>query len=364
VALALLGPAAAGAWEVEPSARLHLDYAAHRADARPVRDGLAVRRASIGVEVGLGDDWTFELDYDLAGPYAIDSRGSYRRGDFDDGFRDVALHYTGWKGARLSLGQSKLPFGLGALTSSDNTRFAERALVVDALGTSRRLGVGLALDDERRTLAATAFGDSLDGDARGRGVALRGTLAPVHDGTSVLHFGAALVREWPDQAVRFVARPESRVSGIRLLNTGTLRDVGRIDLQGVEAAWQSGRLALQGEWQRARLARTGRRDASLHGGYVEAGWMLKGPSRRYRKGVFKDVPVGDGDAWEIAARISRVDLDDAGIRGGRERNHTLGLTYYASERLRIMANYIDVRSLRRGLRDDPDIVLLRLQLSL
>lgn len=359
-----LAPTVAVAVEIKPSARLHLDYAGHREDARPLRDGLAVRRASVGLEIGFAHNWKFEVDYDLAGVYALDSRGSHRHGEFSDGFRDVAFHYSGWDGATLTLGQTKLPFGLEALTSSNNTRFIERSLVDDALAPSRRLGVGVALEGKAHTLAATAFGNSLDGDARGNGVALRGTLAPLQDGTHILHLGAALLREWPNEAVRFSARPESRISDVRLLNTGRLRDVQRIDLQGIEMAWQSGRFALQGEWQQARLTRSGQGDARLHGGYVEAGWMLKGGSRRYRKGVFKGVPVEAGGAWELAARVSRVDLDDAGIRGGSERNHSLGLTYYASPRLRIMANYIDVHSQRRDLQDNPDILLLRLQLVL
>lgn len=65
----------------------------------------------------------------------------------------------------------------------------------------------------------------------------------------------------------------------------------------------------------------------------------------------------------MTARYSHLDLDNANVRGGEEDNLTLGVNYYASKHLRIMLNYIDVHSERRGKADSPQILLMRAQLA-
>ncbi len=45
-------------------------------------------------------------------------------------------------------------------------------------------------------------------------------------------------------------------------------------------------------------------------------------------------------AWEVAARFSYLDLDDGSIRGGNLNDVTLGLNWYVSPRIRVMANFV------------------------
>ncbi|MDN5781637.1 MAG: OprO/OprP family phosphate-selective porin, partial [Luteimonas sp.] len=124
--------------------------------------------------------------------------------------------------------------------------------------------------------------------------------------------------------------------------------------------------SVQAEWMQAGLQReSGYPDATLDGWYVAASWVLTGQSRPYRHGRFRGIePGGTAGAWELTARHSRIDLDDADVRGGRERNISVGLNYYPNEHLRVMLNYIRVQSTRRGVSDDPNILLLRMQVTL
>ena len=359
VCIGVSGPGAARdamAFEVTPEGRLHLDYAAYDADAEPHADDLIVRRAVFGLDGKFGDDWSFEIAYEFA------SDGEIRPGDGH--FRDVALEYEGWGAADVTVGQFKLPFGLEELSSSNNILFVERALPVDAFAPSRRMGIGLDRHGDRYTFTAMAFGSSLDGDDRGRGAAARFTVAPVHADDTVVHLGIAAVVEHPRSDVDFDASPESRVADVDFVNTGDIDGIDRIDRIGIEAAWKSGPVSAQAEWMRAALGRdSGRADADLQGWYVAGSWILTGESRAYDDGAFKGAAPGRrGGAWELTARYSHLDLDAADIRGGEERNRTLGLNYYANEHLRIMANYIQVRSRRRGATDDPDIFQIRAQL--
>lgn len=346
------------AFEVKPKAKLQVDYGSYRSDVRPLEGGWIVRRAVIGIEGNFNPDWSFEADYELA------HDGDLRPGEGH--FRNVLVKYEGWEAGDIVFGQAKVPFSLSDVISSNDTTFIERALPVDALSPSRRMGVGFSRTPDAYTISAVAFGSSLDGDDRGRGVAARFTLAPVRTADTVVHLGIAAVIEDPRSKVDFDTTPESRVADVDLVNTGGIDDVDRIDRFGLEAAWRRGPLSVQGEWLQAGVRRgAGLPDATFDGWYVQGSWVLTGEARPYKNGRFKDIqPASPRGAWEVTARYSRIDLDDADILGGNERNVTVGLNYYLNDHLRIMLNYIQVHSERRGQTDNPDILLLRAQFVL
>lgn len=348
----------AAALEVQPEARLHLDYGSYDADAKPMDDGLIARRATLGLEGSFNQDWSFEIGYEL-------SKG----GDIKPGegkFKDVSLSYDGWNAGEITVGQFKIPFGLEELTSSNSISFIERALPVDALAPSRRMGVAFSREREAYTFTTMAYGSSLDGDDRGRGVAARLTVTPVHTAHNLVHLGVAVASEDPHSKVDFDTTPEARVADVDLVNTGGISDVSRINRIGLEGAWRSGPISVQGEWMQARVQRdAGWSDANLDGWYVGGSWVLTGESRAYKNGRFKGIePASARGAWELTARYSRIDLDGGDLAGGKENNLTLGVNYYLNKHLRIMLNYIRVHSERRGVSDDPNILLLHAQFVL
>ncbi|APO94431.1 OprO/OprP family phosphate-selective porin [Xanthomonas vesicatoria] len=357
----------AHAAELRVGGRMHVDYAAYRADVRQLDDAFLLRRAKLDVEGKLTDDWSFEAAYDFAAVYSVTDTGTRKEGAFKEGFDGVSLQYDGWKAADLEFGQFKVPFGLEELNSSNNITFIERALVSDAFAPSRRIGVGASRNRQRYTLSAMGFGSSIDARDKGHGAAVRATYTPINTGQggALVHLGLAVSLEHPSDDVKFNARPESRALDVRFLNTGNLDNIDRIDRLGLEAGANAGPASLQAEWMRAAIKRDhGDPDAQLQGWYVMGSWVLTGQSRQYRHGRFRSVSVQpSAGAWELAARFSHLDLDDGGVRGGEEDNITLGLNYYLNDRVRIMLNHIDVHSERRGRKDNPQILLLRTQLS-
>lgn len=336
----------AAAFEASPEARLHLDYAAHDEDRKSLDDGFLVRRASVGLDGRLGKDWSFEIAYDFA----------------DDGdFKDVAVRYKGWEPGSIGLGQFKVPFGLEELSSSNHISFLERSLATDAFGLSRRLGVGFDHHRDRHTFAIMGFGGKIGDSDAGSGVGARLTYAPVLSERTVLHLGVAVAQERPRGEFKFNARPESRVADVKLVNTGDLDDASRVDRLGLEAAWRFGPASVQAERMHAVVAREGG-NAGFDGWYVAGSWVLTGEARGYRNGRFRGgEPRGRHGAWELTARYSRIDLDDGAVSGGRQHDFTLGLNYYVNRNVRVMANYIRVRSERRGKADNPDILTVRAQ---
>ena len=67
----------------------------------------------------------------------------------------------------------------------------------------------------------------------------------------------------------------------------------------------------------------------------------------------------------MVLRWSYVDLNDAEIRGGRERNITAGLNWYLFPRTRVMINYIRAKLLGSEApgvwNGNADIVMIRMQ---
>ena len=73
---------------------------------------------------------------------------------------------------------------------------------------------------------------------------------------------------------------------------------------------------------------------------------------------------GGHGAWELAARMSKIDLEDSGVEGGEETNVTLGVNWYATPSIRFMLNYVDVIDQKQeGKRDEPSLVEMRAQVD-
>lgn len=346
------------AFDLQPKARLHLDYAHHDDDVKPLDDGWIIRRATIDFSGKFDRNWEFEVGYNLS-----DGRDIHFS---SDAFRDVALTWKGWSAANLTIGQFKLPLGLEELTSSNNISFVERALPVDAFVPSRRIGIGLVRERRNYTMSAMAFSTSIGDRYQGQGFGLRLTLAPVLNQRTVIHLGAAAVTEDPGGKVKFDVAPESRVGDVDLVNTGGIDGAQHINRLGLEGAWRHGPYSMQAEWIMADIRRrTGFASAWFDGWYVNGSWVLTGEMRPYKYGKFKGIkPESSFGALELTTRYSRIDLDSTDVRGGFEHNFTVGLNYYLNEHVRVMLNYIRAHSERRGVTDDPNIILLRTQFVL
>lgn len=351
------------ALQLMPTGRLHLNYAVHDADNRPLHDRFLVRSARIGLGIRFNEEWSFKSAYEIGGVYKITDQGITKKGTFRKGFKDLFLRYEGWGLADLRFGHFKAPFGLDELNSSNNIAFVERALPTSTYSPSRRLGINLEHNRHHYTASAMLFDAAING-AGGRGVAARLTFSPILSSDSVLHFGAAAAIEWPRNDLEFSAEPESNVSATKFVKTGNLTHVKRVDRVGFEVAWRYRAALVQGEWTHVAVSRNhSSQDVDFGGWYVQGSWMLTGETREYKNGIFKGIPLNrPNGAWELAVRYSHLDLNDGPIQGGRENNITLGINYYANRYMRIMANAIQVQSKYQTVSDNPRIVLMRMQL--
>ena len=168
------------------------------------------------------------------------------------------------------------------------------------------------------------------------------------------------------------SRPEVGLTDVRYVDTGDLPGINHISRFGLEGAFQFGPVSLQAEYIRTFLSRENAYgDAAVDGWYAYASWFPFGGSRKYAAGkalfVYPDVRSAWGE-WEVAVRYSMLNLNDGSVRGGKEQNVTLGLNWYLTPKLRIMANYVlvfndqdaDGNGTLIG-NDNPQVFQMRLQ---
>ncbi len=331
------------------------------------RDGADFRTARLWARGSLLEGTNYMLEFDF-GSLGTSAAG---RPNFQNAYLEQEnLPYLG----TVRGGRWKQPFSLETATSIRFLTFIERASLF-AFVPFRRTGVGFFdhSEDERWTWAGSVFRSADDGFGGsqadgGRGWATAGRLTHLlwdaDDGRQLLHLGAA--HTWnaaPDRVVRFARFPEFGLgitpTGGQARSTPNFFDTGPLAARqyqvfGLEAAWVDGPLSVQAEATAAVVDRlAGGATAVFPSWYVLASYFLTGESRTYirRAGAFDRVTprknftatkagVSGPGAWELAVRLSQVDVNDAGVNGGRLTTFTAGANWHLNPNAKLQFNYI------------------------
>lgn len=252
-------------------------------------------------------------------------------------------------------------------TGTSSTIYLERSAAENAFYQGRRVGLEWTwteLENWRFALAGYT-GPDLEDENDGTTVAGRVVHTPIADDTRVLHLGASASRERRDDGIaRFRARPNAALTDVRLVDTGRLAS-DSIDRLGLEAAWRDGPLLLQAELLHGHNdAPSGQPDFTGRGWYALASWVLTGETRPYTNSAFGNPkPARDTGAVDVQLRYADLDLDDGAIRGGRQRDWTLGTNWYWGKHLKLQANYVWLRTDHAGVSLDPEIFEARVQFA-
>jgi phosphate-selective porin OprO/OprP len=348
-----------GEFDSKIGGRVQMDAAWHNEDGSEMGNGTEFRRARIYLQGKMFHDWGYKLQYDFTGS----GRG---------GIRDAFLTYNGFDHIEFKAGNFKDPYMLQEQTSSKYITFTERALV-DAFASGRHLGVMASAKYKHWTAAVGLFGKEVNTASKGKdegwGVAGRATYAPINEKTRVIHLGfAGDYRNTGDtEAVRFKQQPETHISGVNIVDTGTIAGVDNYLHLGAELALVEGPLSAQAEYVWTTVERDTGGDVDFDGWYVQAAYFLTGESRRYKKGKFSGVSpksvVGRNGfgAWQLAARYSTIDLNDGDIRGGDAENMTIGLNWFPTSTLRFSGNYVKTFNINGGAHDNEEPSLFQVR---
>lgn len=335
-------------WTLSPTLSANYDWLRVQEDARPFPDERDFRRARIGITLKGGERWQ------LRGEHDVEERTA----------PELSFQWFLGGGRHLRFGQFKHPFLLDDVINERQTPLMEQSLAT-AYAVSRRLGVAYGQSNERHSFDISLFDKRLDGRFEGTGLATRYTRVLHRTSEGVLHLGGSLAIDSPrNDSTRWSTRPESGIASRSLVDTGTFAGVDQNQRLAAEALWLHGPWSAQAEHVIGRSTRSGAADFSSNASYALLSWSPSGHARSYKSGVVGSPKAGEDEMpWELFLRFSRIDLDDAPVLGGAQRDWTLGATWYVHPNVRLLANYTAVSSERRGLADDPDLFQFRIQLS-
>src|SRR5262245_10799549 len=235
----------------------------------------------------------------------------------------------------------------------------ERPLT-DAFFPDRNVGVMLSntLAEKRMLWQVATFRDtndvgqafssfsSTDWDAVAR---VTGLPIWADDGAHLLHLGFDYLHRFRGQSVSFSQRPESFLAD-NFVNTASINANGT-NVFDVELAYVRGPLAIQSEYTNALVDGDQNQDnLDFWGVYGQVSYFLTGEHKAYEQdyGCFGRIrpknnfnpAEGGWGAWEIAARVSYLDLDDENVNGGKLLDVLAGINWYLFPNARIMLNYI------------------------
>lgn len=356
-----------GKYSMEVFGRIQVDASiGDSGDLAPGHDfdgGIEIRRARLGVGGKLAGDWAYKVE---AGFDAVDETVS---------IEEAYVAYEGFDDTAITVGKLKMPFSLEEKTSSRFITFMERGLN-NVFAPGKQLGGEVSYEGENFGVAVGYLveGNIMNGSdstsEEDNGVVGRFTVAPIYDKEGeALHLGlSGYYVSDQNGSERIRQRPEMH-NGDRLIDTGTIANVDDMWAINPEIAYVTGPFSIQGEYTFAQVGRKAGSDIDLSGGYVFVSYFLTGESRAgwYKPGGGKFDRPKVNDAVELAARVSYLDFDDAGLTAndrGEQIDYTLGLNYYFNPNVRGKLNYVyaDVDHPAGGTVDeDTNIIGARLE---
>lgn len=371
------------------------DYRPDSAHTNPQQldNGVNARRLRIGVVGKFLSDWHYAFIYDFGGSSdgfaGTASAGGtpvgFLPGGGLSGILNAYLSYNGFKpfGGQLAVegGYIKVPYTLGEATSSKDILFLERAssqvIAADIAAGNRRSAFGARWYNDIFWAGAYATGPvagavhsasstNPDGTTEQFGATARVAGQIISGSDYSLHLGAdaEFLISPPHNLVdnsftlTLSDRPELRIDPTAIIDTGVITGVSGAQVYSAEAAATYGPWFFQGEYFWYNVARNnlpGLPNVTFDGAYVQAGYVLTGETHPYIPasaaygGITPANPfspsAGGWGAWEIAGRISTVNLNDqlgtaTGVAGGRQTIYTAALNWYVNRNIRFMFDYL------------------------
>ena len=341
--------------------------------ARDLNSGTNLRRARIGISGKLFSDFDYNLLAEFGGSGAEDAGR----------FQEIWLQYSKYKHVKVRIGAYPPLVGLEDAASTNAQPFLERPAASEVARSlaagDYRMSAGIfgngdhwlysfaltgntisTLNTQATAFTAQSYDEQLGIAARLAATPLHGQDWLVHVGVNYVaalnpaDAGAAAAVRYP---VQLRDRPELRVDGTRLIDTGAL-NADNAAATGLELAAQYKGLFAQGESFHYTVTRfnpaTGVGNPDFNGWYVEGGWSLTGEARKYNPAtaafdgvtprVNFDPAAGTWGAFELVARYSTLDLnyhDTATLAadrvlGGQQDITALGLDWQLNPAVRLV----------------------------
>ncbi|MEP7350331.1 MAG: porin [Sphingorhabdus sp.] len=325
-------------WQIKPRWRLQYDIA--DIDGPAGLPGVGgyndIRRTQLGVDIKMPSGFSARVE----GEFSADPIE----------FVDAYIAWDG-KGVNVTAGQHKPFTPLDDMTSDVNTSFMERAAFSTAFGYGRRTGISAGYTKGDLGINGGIFTEPLimlnDVKTNTISADFRAYWSPKM-GDLKLHLGAAYhwrdMNDFATSSTRYRQRPYVRITDTRYIGTPSLL-VDKEQKYGLEAAAVTGRFHGAAEVHWLSASRPGFADPTFFGGYGEVGFFLTKDSRPLKGGAFGAIkpkkPLGSGGfgAVQVNVRYDYLDLNSAGVTGGKQDGYMASLIWTPIENLRLLLSY-------------------------
>jgi phosphate-selective porin OprO/OprP len=353
-----------GDYSFKIGGRIMLDASTYdgvvNADSNDWGEDIWFRRARIEA-TGKALDWSYKMSYNLTDSGSIDL---------------MYISYDGWgKMAKLVMGQQKEALGMDDTGSSKWITFVSRALPANAFETANNVGLKLTGANDALTYSIGVYKESIDADDNSLDEAFTGRFVyrPLFsDDGDLVHLGAGYTfrngefESFDSRAARGGQNKSANKIGA-FYTEGFAEEATAWNL---EAAAQFGSFHMMAEYFEGEATdHPTAGDLEADGFYVQAGYFLTGEKRSYKTGIAafdKVKPQSRRGAWEVALRYDELDVtnDDPLIEtvGDVGNTYTIGVNWYVSPLVKLMANYayVEVDEEIDG-EDDGNVFALRAQ---
>jgi phosphate-selective porin OprO/OprP len=344
---------------IQLTGRLHMDYRQYSPDygtgqtTDSYQNLAEVRRARFGVRGQFAKDFKYQLLANFGNDVGASSTSST--------MDEMWVNYAANPEMQFQFGLFKMPFSLEQLTSSNNIDFMERSLIgqndselIPAKETGFMLhgipkpGLTYQLALSRGRGNKDAANDGFDYIGR-----VTTNVAELMGNKDVVaHLGAAYsVGTIKSGVTPASGRTEARTQSAWFTGPALSGSTERTRA-GLEAALAYRGMKLQGEYFDFTYDPTTGNNQKINGYYVQAVYNLTGENHAYKDGVFNwvkpnnAIDKGGRGAWQVGVRVSEFDAGDIAVATGKTNRATAmtyGITWFATDNLRFMLNYVDTK---------------------
>lgn len=328
-----------------------------------LNSGGNIPSARVKASGNFNEDWSYDTSFEFA----------------DSTLQNANMSYEGFNPFYIKMGQFSTTLGLSSSPDTpQNNTFLMVALPVLAFAPNNGIGAQIGTHTDFFTFTGDVFYPGLGTTVVGSdpiSTTARITFSPVHTDTRVYHIEISDLLQYIDGSKTLIisSKPEVQPRNVTdLVNTGTMNDVSSMDSANLSAVAVLGPFLVQAEFFQTWVNRNnGMSNLNFSGEYLTTSYFLTGESRKYdfEGGQFVGItPIHHPriGAWQIAARVSRLNLTNRDITGGVENNYTLGLNWYANNYIRAMLDAIHVVANPNGtgVNQVANVIALRMQAAI
>ena len=254
-------------------------------------------------------------------------------------------------GHSLKIGHFFGSFGIDQSMGSCDFVFHTGANSVESMYANRRMGAAYLRIHPKYFLSwGVFFSDSFINKEKtqyGYNTSLRGVWRPINTPDKLIHVGASALFKVPDMNKDTKQRTVSFGGGgvtylpMPKFQSVVMDNVRNVIGVGCEFYVFNNRWMAQGEYNAMLVNQFHRKQFRSHGGYIQAGYLIKGRHYGYSQNTAVTLMPYDKRSLLVAVRYNYSDMNtaEAGLWGGKQRDLAVGLNYYFNKYISTRLNY-------------------------